>query len=123
MVRKTVFSGVRKELGWETEGASLSLRILVLHHHLTATENFESPDEYSKGFGMAIDAKKILRDAADCGVHLVLHGHRHRVFVWREGVYALPDSRPRNGSLVGSRSWVAEVQDRPPWKVVATSST
>ena len=71
----------------------------MLHHHLTATENFESPNEYSKGFGMAIDAKKILRDAADCGVHLVLHGHRHRVFVWREGVYGASEFTAKKWQL------------------------
>src|SRR5262249_7065842 len=74
----------------ETEG-SLSFRILVVHHHLTATEDVENPAEYEKGFGMAIDAKRILRDAARHGTHLVLHGHRHRVFIWREGVYQLPE--------------------------------
>jgi hypothetical protein len=91
MVRPNVFDDVRTQLGWSDPEGSFSLRILVLHHHLTATEDVEDPAEFTKGFGMAIDAKRILRDAARYGVHLVLHGHRHRVFIWREGVYQLPD--------------------------------
>lgn len=90
-VRPTVFARVCDALGWGDERGSLGLRILAIHHHLTATEDVENSAEYAKGFGMAIDAKKILRDAARRRVHLVLHGHRHRVFVWREGVYELPE--------------------------------
>jgi hypothetical protein len=29
----------------------------------------------------------------------VLHGHRHRVFVWREGVYALPEFTAKKWQL------------------------
>ena len=90
-VRPTVFGRVCESLGWMEDGRSLALRILAVHHHLTATEDVESPAEFAKGFGMAIDAKEVLRFAARRGVHLVLHGHRHRVFAWREGVYALPE--------------------------------
>jgi len=31
-----------------------------------------------KGFGIALDAPRILRLAARIGVHLSLHGHKHR---------------------------------------------
>ncbi len=82
-VRPTVFGRVCESLGWMEDGRSLALRILAVHHHLTATEDVESPAEFAKGFGMAIDAKEVLRFAARRGVHLVLHGHRHRVFAWR----------------------------------------
>jgi len=98
-VRPTVFNEVMDKLGWKQEGKSLSLRIVALHHHLTATEDVEDPSEFAKGFGMAIDSKKVLRDAARYGVHLVLHGHRHRVFVWREGVYQLPDQTQERWKL------------------------
>jgi predicted phosphodiesterase len=99
MVRPTVFNEVADRLGWKSHKKSLALRILTVHHHLTPTEDVESPGEFSKGFGMAIDAKRILRDAAGYGVHLVLHGHRHRVFVWREGVYHLPENAQKKWKL------------------------
>lgn len=89
-VRPQVFRRVSKVLKWDVP-KSLALRMLVVHHHLTATEDVEDPSEYYTGFGMAIDAKTILREAARAGVQLVLHGHRHRTFVWRESVYALPE--------------------------------
>jgi predicted phosphodiesterase len=91
LVRPSSFNDVMESLQWRKYDKSFAFRILAVHHHLTATEDVESADEFSKGFGMAIDAKRILRDAARYGVHLVLHGHRHRVFVWREGVYQPPD--------------------------------
>jgi hypothetical protein len=84
------FKRVREALRWDHHSAA-AVRILLLHHHLTATEDIVSPSEYSKGFGMAVDAKAIVRDAARNGVHLALHGHRHQPFVWRETVYGLPD--------------------------------
>lgn len=92
------FERVRQALGWTSRNHS-SLRILVLHHHLTQTEDFEDPSEFSKGFGMAVDAKRILRDAARVGVDVVLHGHRHRAFVWRESVFALPDNAVKEWEL------------------------
>ena len=46
---------------------------------------------YYRGFGIAIDAPRIQRLAAQQGVQLALHGHKHRVFVWRSGVYELPE--------------------------------
>jgi 3',5'-cyclic AMP phosphodiesterase CpdA len=108
-VRPDAFQRVREVLGWEKDKASMSLRVLALHHHLTLTENVESPSEYSKGFGILIDAKQILREAAEAGVHLVLHGHRHRAFVGREHVYHLPvfsqtDHAPGEVSIFGGGS-------------------
>lgn len=90
-VGEGAFDRVCDGLEWNVEDGTLSLRILAIHHHLTATEDVEDPAEYSKGFGMAIDAKENLRKSARSRVHLALHGHRHRTFIWREGVYALPD--------------------------------
>jgi predicted MPP superfamily phosphohydrolase len=84
------FQRVRTALRWDDRSTS-AIRILMLHHHLTATEDIMSPSEYSKGFGMAVDAKAIIREAAQHGVHLALHGHRHQPFVWRESVYSLPE--------------------------------
>jgi hypothetical protein len=86
-----VFQDVRGALGWDDERVATALRILALHHHLTNAEDVEDPAEYERGFGMAIDAKSILRQAASSGVHLVLHGHRHRELFWREHVYELPE--------------------------------
>lgn len=89
-VQENSFVEVVKEFGWR-QAASLSLRILALHHHLALTENLEEVADYSRGFGIAIDAPRIQRLAARHGVHLALHGHKHRVFVWRSGVYELPE--------------------------------
>jgi Calcineurin-like phosphoesterase len=77
-------------LAWPNRGA-LSLRILALHHHLALTEDLESPDEFRTGFGIAVDAPRVQRMAAHDGVHLALHGHKHRAFVWRTGAYQLPE--------------------------------
>ena len=89
-VQENSFMGVANELGWK-ETASLSLRVLALHHHLALTDNLEDASSYYRGFGIAIDAPRIQRLAAQKGVQLVLHGHKHRVFVWRSGVYELPE--------------------------------
>lgn len=97
-VDPTEFARVRMSMGWATRDHH-ALRLLIMHHHLTATEDVESPAEFSKGFGMAIDAKKILREAAKAGVHLVLHGHRHRVFVWRESVFENPEEIQKSWEL------------------------
>jgi predicted phosphodiesterase len=77
-------------LSWHNHGG-LGLRILALHHHLALTEDLESPDEYRSGFGIAIDAPRVQRMAANNGVHLAIHGHKHRAFVWRTGAYPLPE--------------------------------
>lgn len=89
-VQENSLAEVIRELGWR-QTASLSLRLLALHHHLALTENLEDVASYSRGFGIAIDAPRIQRLAARSGVHLALHGHKHRVFVWRSGVYELPE--------------------------------
>jgi Calcineurin-like phosphoesterase len=82
-------------LSWNNRSA-LGLRILALHHHLALTEDLESPNEYRTGFGIAIDAPKVQRMAAGDGVHLAIHGHKHRAFVWRTEAYQLPEySRER----------------------------
>jgi hypothetical protein len=99
LVDATAFSDVASVLDWNDTRKSLALRLLVLHHHLTATEDVEDPAEYKKGFGMALDGKKIIRDAAKRGVHLVLHGHRHRAFFWRENVFELPEETRTQWSL------------------------
>ncbi|MGA2714015.1 MAG: metallophosphoesterase [Bryobacteraceae bacterium] len=70
---------------------SAALRLLCIHHHLVLTENVEPVKDYYRGYGLAIDAPKVLRSAASKGVHLVLHGHKHRAFVWSSSVYELPE--------------------------------
>jgi hypothetical protein len=69
----------------------MSLKLLALHHHLTLTENLEAAADYYRGFGIAIDAVLIQRLAAQYGVQIALHGHKHRAFIWRSGVYELPE--------------------------------
>lgn len=94
-VQEAAYREAAAALSWHDRRA-LGLRILALHHHLALTEDLESPDEYSTGFGIAIDAPRILRMAADDSVHLAVHGHKHRAFVWRTGAYQLPEySRER----------------------------
>ncbi len=89
-VQEPAFAQLANALGWG-DGATLALRVLALHHHLTPTENLERAEEFARGFGMAIDAPRIQRMAARVGVQLAVHGHKHRVFVWRSGVCELPE--------------------------------
>ncbi len=77
---------VKKAVGW-TKKQSLALRLLVHHHHMTATESVLPADDYSRGFGIAHDAKQTLREAASCGVQLILHGHRHQPYLGVQRVY------------------------------------
>jgi hypothetical protein len=78
-------------LNWRGK-STFALRILVLHHHLALTEDLELNDGFGKGFGLAVDAVRIQRLAAQKGVHLALHGHKHRSFIWRSTVYELPEN-------------------------------
>jgi hypothetical protein len=64
---------------------------LVIHHHLALTEDLEPAKGFGKGYGLAVDAVRIQRMAAQNGVHLALHGHKHRSFIWRSTVYQLPE--------------------------------
>ena len=89
-IQENSFRDVARELGWE-QSSGLSLRVLALHHHLALTDNLEESSAYYKGFGIAVDAPRIQRMAAKHGVHLAIHGHKHRVFIWRSGVYELPE--------------------------------
>jgi 3',5'-cyclic AMP phosphodiesterase CpdA len=90
-VQEAAFQEVANKLQWEQGGSSLSLKLLALHHHLTLTENLEAAADYYRGFGIAIDAVRIQRLAAQYGVQVALHGHKHRAFIWRSGVYELPE--------------------------------
>jgi 3',5'-cyclic AMP phosphodiesterase CpdA len=89
-IEEGAFADVAKGIGW---GASrtLALRLLVIHHHLALTEDLEAADGYGKGYGLAVDAVRIQRLAARKGVHLALHGHKHRSFIWRSTIYELPE--------------------------------
>jgi hypothetical protein len=84
------FAEVAQRLGW-TNAQSLALRLLVIHHHLALTEDLEPAEGYGKGYGLAVDAVRVQRMAAKNGVHLALHGHKHRSFIWRSTVYELPE--------------------------------
>lgn len=88
-VEEKAFGEVAKELCWDEP--NFAFRILALHHHLTFTEDLEPAHGYYAGFGIAVDAPRIMRMAAKYGVHLALHGHKHRVFIWRSNVYNLPE--------------------------------
>ncbi|MEK6303656.1 MAG: metallophosphoesterase [Acidobacteriota bacterium] len=106
-IEESALNKVANELRWDQP--SLALRMLALHHHLVATENVEPASGYNRGFGIAVDAPKIMRRAAKYGVHLALHGHKHRVFIWRSGVYELPEHTQTawqlgNVSIVGGGS-------------------
>lgn len=98
-IQEQAFMEVANSFGWTPDSNSMVLRLLALHHHLTPTENLEEYEEYYKGFGMAVDAPRIQRLAARNGVQLVLHGHKHRVFVWNSGVYELPEHTNPEWSL------------------------
>jgi len=94
-VQEAAFQEVANKLQWEQSVPSLSLKLLALHHHLTLTENLEAAADYYRGFGIAIDAVRIQRLAAQYGVQVALHGHKHRAFIWRSGVYELPEDAQR----------------------------
>jgi predicted MPP superfamily phosphohydrolase len=107
-VEEEAFSETARELGWGGR-ETLALRILALHHHLALTEDLEPASGYAQGFGLAVDAPRVLRMAAESGVQLALHGHKHRAFIWRSGVYQLPEyTRPAHRlgsvSIVGGGS-------------------
>jgi 3',5'-cyclic AMP phosphodiesterase CpdA len=91
------FSDVANKLGWDVPG-SMALRVLALHHHLVSP-SVEDPAEYYSGFGMAIDAPRTQRDAAQRGVHVAVHGHKHRPFMWRSRVYQPPEETAPNYSV------------------------
>jgi predicted phosphodiesterase len=90
-VQESAFQEIANKLQWEQSGPCLSLKLLALHHHLTLTENLEVAGDYYRGFGIAVDAVRIQRLAAQYGVQMALHGHKHRAFIWRSGVYELPE--------------------------------
>jgi 3',5'-cyclic AMP phosphodiesterase CpdA len=92
------FIDVARQLGW-TNAQTLALRVLVIHHHLALTEDLEPAEGYGKGYGLAVDAVRIQRLAAQNGVHLALHGHKHRSFIWRSTVYELPEHTQRQYRL------------------------
>ncbi len=85
-VEKGAFQKVANELKWNNSD-SLALRMLAIHHHLEMTEDLERFSDYSRGFGIASDALGVRRMATDYGVHLALHGHKHRPFIWCSPIY------------------------------------
>ena len=89
-VDEGAFAEAAKTLNW-VSAATFALRLLVLHHHVSLMEDLEPASEFGKGFGIAIDAVRIQRLAARKGVQLVLHGHKHRSFIWRSTVFELPE--------------------------------
>ena len=109
------FTKVANVLGWQPGSPSRALRVLALHHHLAPTENVEPADGYLKGFGMAIDAPRVQRMAAEHGVQLALHGHKHRAFLWRSNVFELPEERGSGyrGDLAICGGGSAGSTDRP----------
>lgn len=98
-VQEAAFAEVANTLKWGNGNSSLALRILALHHHLTLTENLEAAGDYYRGFGIAVDAVRIQRLAAKYGVQLAVHGHKHRAFIWRSGVYELLEHAEQKYSL------------------------
>jgi calcineurin-like phosphoesterase family protein len=88
----TALNSVAAELGWNQGDPTPALRIVALHHHVRQVERVLPPEEYDRGFGLAIDAPEMMRSAARFGVRLVLHGHRHVPFLWREEVFDTRDT-------------------------------
>ena len=82
---------IGNRLGWRSSDSSMALRLLMIHHHLALTEDLEPATGYPKGFGLALDAVRVQRMAANLGVQLALHGHKHRAFLWRSFVFELPE--------------------------------
>lgn len=86
-IEEASFGEVAADLGWKTNPQTLALRVLATHHHLALTEDTEEAEGYSRGYGIAVDAVRIQRMAANHGVQLALRGHKHRAFIWRSSVY------------------------------------
>ena len=81
------FADIANALEWK-DRTTLALRVLVVHHHLALTEDLEPAAGYGRGYGLAVDAVRISTEpAARKGVHLAMHGHKHRAFIWRSLVY------------------------------------
>jgi hypothetical protein len=80
MVRidENTYRTVANELQWRDEPKGMALRLLAIHQSSVSTENVEGPSGHSTGFGIALDAPRILRSVARNGVHLALHGHKHK---------------------------------------------
>lgn len=97
-IEEASFAEVANALGWKDE-KTLALRLLVIHHHLSLLEDLEDHAGYGSGFGIAVDAPRVQRLAAKRGVHLALHGHKHRAYVTHTGVYELPEVQPAKGLL------------------------
>lgn len=103
-IEEAAFEEVRNGLGWPSPSMSVAtptaaLRMLAIHHHLAVTEDVEPAAGYPHGYGMAVDAVRIQRLAAENRVQLALHGHKHRAFLWRSSVYALPEFAYSNYKL------------------------
>jgi 3',5'-cyclic AMP phosphodiesterase CpdA len=92
LINEQAFQEARNILGWRDRNSS-ALRILAVHHHLAVTENYEDKRDYLRGYGLAVNAVRIQRQAAQVGVQLALHGHKHRAFVWRSTIYELPEEK------------------------------
>jgi len=96
-VNEAAVEDIANELRWkDRSAASMAIRILMIHHHLALTEDLEPTAGYPRGFGLALDAPRILRMAAAFGIQLALHGHKHRAFLWRSFVFELPENTRPN---------------------------
>ena len=89
-IEEEAFGDIIDQFSWKT-AQTLALRLLVIHHHLALTEDLEPAKGFGQGYGLAVDAVRVQRMAARAGVHLALHGHKHRAFIWRSTVYELPE--------------------------------
>ncbi|WP_109477536.1 metallophosphoesterase [Paraburkholderia sp. C35] len=108
VINEQAFGDVAINLGWNSMSSS-ALRIIAVHHHLAVTENYEEKSDYLRGYGLAVNAVRVQRQAVQYGVQLALHGHKHRAFVWRSTVYELPEERneivePSDLSILGAGS-------------------
>lgn len=97
-IEEASFGEVINELRWN-DRKSLAFRMLVIHHHLMLLENLEPANGYGSGFGIAVDAPRVQRMAAEAGVHLAIHGHKHRAFIARTSVFELPEKMVPNTHL------------------------
>jgi 3',5'-cyclic AMP phosphodiesterase CpdA len=97
-IEESSFTKVANALKWGEDGG-FGLRVLLTHHHLVLTEDLEPAAGFYQGFGIAVDAPRILRLAARHGVQLAVHGHKHRAFIWRSGVYELPEQTQQRWQL------------------------
>jgi 3',5'-cyclic AMP phosphodiesterase CpdA len=74
-------------------------RIVICHHH-PLTIPYNQDTDLEEDFLVMKDARKLLRMCFENGVHLILHGHKHTPFIWKNEL--IPELDPPHSMAVVS---------------------